>query len=302
MAVPLPRLGVVVLNWNGRDLLDDCIASVLASDHPDFVLVVVDNASTDGSVEHLRDRWPQVDLVCNDTNLRFAEGNNRGCERLLELGADVVVLLNNDATVSADALRHLAKALDDAPRLGIAGPRICFERPANVIWYGGGIFHRWWGVVRHRAIRRPADDRHDPAGATDWVTGCCLAVRSTVWKSLRGLDPSFYIYSEDVDFCLRAHAAGWGARYVPAARVDHAVSSTVGGAWAPFKTYHQSRARRQLLLRHAKPWHWPTLVVGLVGQELATLGWLVARGHGGAARALIHSWLDSLTGSNRYLV
>lgn len=290
------RWGVVVLNWNGREHLGPCLRSLRAQDHEDMVVVVVDNGSEDGSVDLLRRDHADVDLVALDENRRFAGGNNVGVRRAVELGAEMVLVLNNDTEVAPDLVSALDGAFDD-PAVGIAGPRVVHADEPARIWYGGGIFHPGLGFARHRALRQPVDAGGDPEGPTDWVTGCALAVRATLWESLGGLDEAFYIYAEDVDFCLRARAAGAQIRYRPQAVVRHAVSASTGGRWSPFKAYHRTRARRQLVRRHGRgPWVGP---VGFV-HDLALAAFLLLRGGPAAARAVLEAAFEPASAPVRH--
>ena len=285
MNAATPRIGVVVLNWNGRAHLGPCLRSLRAQDHPEFVVVVVDNGSVDGSADYVANEFPFVELVALDENRRFAAGNNAGVAHALRRGVDVVLVLNNDTVAPPDFLSSLVRAFDD-PGVGIAGPRVVYADRPGTIWYGGGYFRRFLGFAHHRALRRPVDAGKDPAGPTDWVTGCALAVRAGVWESLGGLDEAFYIYSEDVDFCLRARAAGWRVVYEPRARLEHAVSASVGGRMSTFKAYHRTRARRQLARRHGRG-----PLVGLVGtlHDVALAGFLLVKGAPDAARAVLEA-------------
>ncbi len=290
------RFGVVVLNWNGRDFLDDCLSSVLASDHPDFFVLLVDNASTDGSVEWVQGAFEGVEVLALPRNLRFAGGNNAGIERALQRGADAIVLLNNDTRVDPGWLRALAEVLAAEEGVGVVGPRICYFDEPELIWYGGGRFIRPLGWVFHRALRRRVDERADPAGPTDWVSGCALAARAEVWRRLGGLDESYYIYAEDVDFCLRARRMGVEIRYQPAALVLHKVSASVGGAVSAFKAYHKSRAGLHLLRRHLRVWELPGALAGRAVHDGAVALRLLAGGHGGAAAAVLRAWVDAARG------
>ena len=128
------RVGVVVLNWNGREYLGPCLDSLLLSDHPDFVVVVVDNGSEDGSVDELRAR-ADVEVVALGENRRFAGGNNAGAIRAIELGAEVILILNNDTTIEPDALGVLARAVD-AGRTGCAADRLRRRAGQDLVWGG----------------------------------------------------------------------------------------------------------------------------------------------------------------------
>lgn len=287
MARSLPRLGVVVLNWNGREHLAHCLDSLAASDHPDFFVVVADNGSTDGSAAVVEGR-AGVEWLPLGENLRFAGGNNAGAARAIQRGAECLLVLNNDTRVAPDALRQLGACMQEQG-VDLAAPRIVFATRPGRIWYGGGRFSARTGHVAHRALRRGVDAGADPAGPTDWATGCALAIRADLWQRLGGLDTAFYIYSEDVDLCLRARDAGARIGYCPRSRVEHAVSATVGGTGSVFKAYHRTRARWQLLRRHGRGPLWP---LGLVAQDLAWAFLKLLRGEFAAARAVLDAMCE----------
>jgi GT2 family glycosyltransferase len=293
----LPRVGVVVLNWNGCHHLKTLLPTLRASDHPDFFVIVVDNGSHDGSQAWLSEQ-PE-ELLALEQNLRFAGGNNVGARRALQLGADVVLLLNNDTAIQPDTIRALSRPFASNARLGIVGPRIVHLGDPGRIWYGGGIFAPRWGLVHHRALRRRIGEGKDPPGPTDWVSGCALAIRAELWEALGGLDESFYIYAEDVDLCLRARRAGWSVEYVPDAQLGHAVSASVGGHRSAFKSYHRTRSRLQLLHRHGRGPFW---LASLFAQDVALALWLAFRAGIGVARAVGEAWLDRDGQRNRYPV
>ena len=138
MASNPPRIGVVVLNWNGLDHLRELLPSLYASQYPDFFVVVVDNGSRDASVEWMRREYPDTELLALGENRRFSGGNNAGAARALELGAEVLLLLNNDTTVAPDFLQWLGRSFQEDAELGVAGSRICYYDRLERIWYGGG--------------------------------------------------------------------------------------------------------------------------------------------------------------------
>ena len=296
MAVP-PRLGVVVLNWNGRRPLAACLDSLAGIDGRECFVVVVDNGSGDGSAEFVRERG-DVTLVALPENRRFAAGNNAGAEEAIRRGAEILLILNNDTVVEPGALPQLVTAMEERS-LDLAGPRIVFAAERNRIWYGGGHFSARTGWVGHRALRRPVGSGADPAGPTDWVTGCALAIRADLWQRLGGLDAGYYIYAEDVDLCLRARAAGATIGYCPEATIAHEVSSTVGGPTSPFKAYHRTRARRQLLRRYGQGPFWRA---GVLAQDLAWAAALGAKGHGASARAVLAAVFEAPDAEPRFPV
>jgi GT2 family glycosyltransferase len=240
---------VIILNWNGREVLGPCLDSLMRVEDPALDVIVVDNGSTDSSHEIVRERYPGVTLIENGRNLLFAAGNNVGIEAALEKGAEYILLLNNDTEVDPCFVREMLGVFDD-PSAGIAGPKIYYYDDPGRIWYGGGGFNRLTGVPYHRGLRSGDGFDGDVPGATGWVTGCALLARAEVFRGLGGLDPSYRIYCEDVDFCLRASRAGWSSQYVPDAKVWHKVSSSSGGGMTPFKLENRLASTWKLLERH----------------------------------------------------
>jgi GT2 family glycosyltransferase len=289
----LPRTAIVILNWNGKELLDGCLSSVMAQARDGVEVIVADNGSSDGSVAWLRERWGEVLVVEIGENLRFAAGNNAGARRALEGGAELLFFLNNDAELTPGALSALREAFAADEGMGIAAPRIDYADRPGRLWYGGGIARPGWAWFAHRAIRRQAGQGHDAAGPTDWATGCALAIRAKLWQRLGGLDDRFYIYAEDVDLSLRARAEGARVVYLPQARVLHHVSATVGGGRSAFKVYHQRRSRWQLLRRHLRPWQWPTALLGLFAYDLVLVVFLLLRLKMHALGALLLAIMDA---------
>jgi len=286
------RLHVIILNWNGREVLGQCLDSLMHVTDPPLDMIVVDNGSTDSSLEIVRQGFPGVELIENGENLLFAAGNNAGIEIALERGAEFILLLNNDTEVDPRFAAEMLRAFDD-PAVGVAGPKIYYHDDPERIWYGGGGFNRLTGVPFHHGLRRMEGSFEDAPCETGWVTGCALMARRKVFEQIGALDASYTIYCEDVDFCLRAAGAGWSLRYVPAAKVWHKVSSSSGGGMTPFKLENRIASTWKLFARHRPLW-WRTLlfpvhVAGFLGLSIGLLltgRWkLLSAAFRGAARA-----------------
>lgn len=261
---------VIVLNWNGAQVIGACLDSLLRVEGASLDVIVVDNGSTDGSAALVRERYPGIELIENGRNLLFAGGNNVGLRRAMRKGARLLLLLNNDTEVDPLFAAELARAFDD-PRTGIAGPKIYYHDDPRRIWYGGGGFHPVTGVPRHLDIRRLDGPGAAAAGETGWVTGCALMVRREVLEQIGLLDPDYRIYCEDVDLCLRASRAGWRLRYQPAARVWHKVSAASGGGMTPLKIENRI-AGTGLLFRRFRPLWWRLALLPLHALMLLGLG------------------------------
>jgi GT2 family glycosyltransferase len=255
-----PSIAVIVLTWNGRDLTLDCLRSLASITTPGVRTLVVDNASTDGTVEAIFARHgDRVTILRNAANLGFAAGNNAGIHRALEDGAAYILLLNNDTLVAPDFLAELLRPMQGDPTVGITAPKIFYAEPRNQIWFAGGEISLWRGTARHIGIRETDRGQHDRPREIDYATGCALFARREVFERVGDLDPAYRAYFEDADFCLRARAAGFRIRYVPTAKVWHRISASTGGQLSRRKITRKLASARRFFARHARPYHWATI-------------------------------------------
>jgi len=221
-------LSIIIVNWNVRDLLRDCLRSIDAG-RGDLTLevIVVDSASSDGSVGMVAAEFPWVRLIARDDNVGFPKGNNLG---LAASNGRVVLLLNPDTVVSAGALPLMVTYLETHPDIGALGPMVL--NPDGSIQssrrrfptMATAFFESAWSdglapglLRRYYALDLPDDEAAD----VDWVIGACIMVPRTVYESVGGLDEAYYMYSEELDWCRRIKAAGWRVVYYPEARITH---------------------------------------------------------------------------------
>lgn len=257
---PAPSVAIIVLTWNGRDLTLDCLRSLEAVHTPGAYGVVVDNASSDGTVAAIRERYgDRIAVIENDSNLGFAAGNNVGIRRALADGANFVLLLNNDTMVAPDFVDELLRAMTAAPDTGITAPKIFYAEPPNQIWFAGGEISLWRGTARHTGIREIDRGQYDRERDIDYATGCAMLVRREVFEKAGYLDPAYQAYFEDADFCVRAREAGFRIRYAPAAKVWHRISASTGGQLSRRKATRKLASSRRFFAAHARPWHWATI-------------------------------------------
>lgn len=242
---PARRVTVVIVNWNGREYLGECLRAVLAQQFAGVAEpLVVDNGSTDGSLEFLAAEFPAVPVVRAAAN-NYTAANNLGVARA---AGDHALLLNTDATLQPGCLAALTAALDAEPRAAAAAPKILY--PDGRICTTG-ILQRddlYW-VDRDQGA---SDDGH--AGAPQpvfGVSGCCALFRVAAWRAVGGQDESFHMYYEDVDLALALQAAGWHALYVPAARCVHVGHGSIRKA-ATGKDELGERNRLRVLARWYK--------------------------------------------------
>lgn len=245
------RVAVVVLNWNGwRDTVA-CVESLRAQTLKPEWIVVVDNASTDDSVQALRAACSDVTLLESGGNFGFAGGNNVGVRWALAQGAEAVWLLNNDAFAEPDALAQLVQTDLARPDAGLIGTRIYeVSRPGVLQCWGGGWINLWAG--RAREFDHPV-----PESAIDYVSGCSLYMTKRGLERSGLLDEGFFMYFEDAELSLRYRADGWALAVADGARVSHR-----GGA-SSRPGRKQSEWRTQSLLRVLKL-HAPSYRASLV--------------------------------------
>ncbi len=256
----LPAIAVIVLNWNGRAMTLDCLESLDQVRTARVLRIVVDNASTDGSVEEIRSRYGnRVSVLVNEENLGFSRGNNIGIRYALERGAQFVLLLNNDTVVAPDFLDHLVAPMAAEATVGITGPKIYYYTPRDRIWFAGGEIFLARGTARHIGIRERDHGQFDRRREVDYVTGCALMARREVFDTIGALDASYRAYFEDADFCMRARRAGFRVEYVPEAKVWHRISASTGGQIGRRKMQMKCLSSFRFFGRYAKPWHWLTI-------------------------------------------
>ena len=266
--MPRSLVYIIVLNWNRKKDTIACLESLLKTEYSNYTIVLVDNASSDGTVAEVREKFPSVNVIANAENLRFAGGNNVGIEHALLNGADYVVLLNNDTIVDPAFLAELVQAAENDASIGIAGPKIYYYDQPKMIWYAGGKVEYWKGWISHVGIREQDNGQYNVARDVDYVTGCCMLVKREVIERIGKLDESFFIYGEDADWSLRAARAGFRLRYVPSSMIWHKVSASSGGNLSWFKNWNKLKGQLRLMARYAKWYNWLTIPFGVFSNIL----------------------------------
>lgn len=226
------ELSLVTVSWNVRDLLAACLESTLASLQGcgfEYELLVVDNASTDGSAELVRQRFPQVRLLANADNKGFAAGNNQALGQAV---GRYVVLLNPDTLVQDDALSTMLRFLQEHPQVGMVGPRLVYAdgRFQHAAFRFPSLPQTFLDFfpLHYRLLESALNGRYPRASyeagqpfAVDHVLGACMMVRREVLEQVGVLDEGFFMYCEEIDWAMRMQRAGWQVYCVPAASVVH---------------------------------------------------------------------------------
>lgn len=294
--MPSPQsIAVVVLNWNGRALLEEFAPHWLVHTPEYAELVIVDNGSTDDSVAYLRAHYPQVRLITFDTNYGFAEGYNRA---IAMLDHPIVVLLNSDAAPTAGWLEEPLALLELHPEVAAVQPKIRSYREPHLFEYagaaGGYVDALGYPYCRGRILDTIEVDRGQYDSSVDvmWATGACLIIRRAVYLEAGGLDARFFAHQEEIDLCWRVRELGWRIITASTAVVYHLGGGSLD-ALNPRKTYLNFRNNLLMLYKHLPRTRliW-TLALRLGLDLLAALSF-VAQGRWAAARAVVRAWYDA---------
>ena len=218
----LPLVYALVLNHNGSRWLPRCLQSLQSTSYPKLRVVLLDNASTDDSLEVARQAAPELEIFALPANLGFSEANNAGIRLGLEGGASYIALINNDTYVEPDWLTRLVEVAEANPRVGILGP-------AQLV-YDGDAFNTWMTTaLPAQTLAGLRDGAARPAFlAVEWVEGSALVARRSVFERVGLLDPLLFAYFEECDLCRRARVAGFEVALVPSSRIHH----YRGGSWS----------------------------------------------------------------------
>jgi N-acetylglucosaminyl-diphospho-decaprenol L-rhamnosyltransferase len=245
------RVRAIVLCWNNREVLPRTLEHLLATDHPAGALdvLVVDNGSTDGSVDDLAARFPAVRLVQTGHNLGFADGVNAGLTDLDDV--DAVALVNSDAFVEPGWLAPLVKALEADPGLGAASPKILFSdvEPPTINNVGNEVGPTW--EPRDRGYGEPDRGQYDAEEDIWGWCGAAVLLRRAYLDQVGHFDARLFMYAEDVDLSWRGAKAGWRYRYVPSSVVRHQHRASSGGRRTPLLDHLNRRNRLVVVSRHA---------------------------------------------------
>ncbi len=248
-------LSIIIVNWNVCELLRRCLASIEANRGAlSLEIIVVDNASVDGSVRMVESEFPQVHLIASRENLGYTGGNNLGVK---EAGGRYLLILNPDTEIVGDALEQMVAYLDKHPEVGAVGPQLVypdgsvqssrrrFPGVATVFFQGTPLSWRWFrDDNRFARMHCMADRPDDEIQSVDWLVGAALVIRRETWQEVGPFDDQFFMYSDEVDWCHRCRDLGWQIHYFPKAQIIHyeGRSSTQIAVMSRAR-FHRSRIR-----------------------------------------------------------
>jgi hypothetical protein len=254
-----PPVVALVLNWNRAEETCLCLADLAACGYPELRVIAIDNGSRDGSAERIRNEHPDVELMALPANLGYCAAMNRGIARARELGADLVLFLNNDTRLPAGFLTPLVEALEADPGAAGAGPKM--KLPDGRIWCAGAMVRFGPNVsVLRGHLRKDAGQFEYPV-PVDYMPGACCLYRLADLAAAGDLREEYFMYMEDVDLGLRLARAGRRILYVPWSTIVHAASASTGGGISPRRKYMTAVNTVRFLREHGTVSSWAAFVV-----------------------------------------
>ena len=289
------KIAVVILNWNGRKMLERYLSNVLTYSQEDATVVVADNASTDDSVEWLRQHHPDVPLIVLEKNWGFADGYNQA---LAHIEAEYYVLLNSDVEVTHHWLTPLVEFMDSHADVAACQPKLLAVHDHDSFEYAGacgGFIDRYgYPFCRGRIFDTVEQDngQYDTAAEVLWATGACLMVRSNDYWEVGGLDGRFFAHNEEIDLCWRLRQRGRKVYCLPDSQVYHVGGGTLPKS-NPHKTYLNFRNNLTMLYKNLPDNEWHKVIrMRLVLDYVAALKMLLLEHNVGEFKAVLRARRD----------
>jgi GT2 family glycosyltransferase len=289
----LPSVAILTVNYNSRPYIESFVASLREVAYLNYRLVVVDNASDDGSPEGISRLFPQAVLMRNGENLGVTGGHNVGIRYCLREGFDYVLFLNNDTVVSPDFLDRLVEAADERT---MVAPKTYLYGRSGLLDDTVGDFDWWRGVWRGWLYGKPEPPGFKRLRDVSMASLCCLLVPAAVFGDIGLMDERFFMYYDDFDFVARARAVGYRLRLNPAAVIHHRKAASSGGVESPFKLYYASRNRLYLMRKHSSGLRFGLFLAYFLATRLRYFASYLARGQGRQFRAMLMGIADFFRG------
>lgn len=251
----IETIGIVTVTYNSREVICPFLTSILSQSYSHFRLYIIDNLSVDNTLQCIADfRDPRIRVISNQQNLGFAEGSNQGITAALAEGCDVVLLINNDTEFGPSLLATLVEGLC-THACDMTAPKIVYYDNPEQIWSAGGGFHSLKGYAAfHYGLNERDRGQFDRPRAVKHSPACCLLIRKEVFAAIGLMDPRYFVYLDDTDFCFRATQAGLTIFYLPSAIVFHKASSLTGGVDSDFSVRYRTRNQIYFMLKNLGVW------------------------------------------------
>lgn len=273
------KVAVVILNWNGEKFLESFLPSVVACNTFYSRIILADNASTDNSVNFVRNNFPNVEIIQNTSNGGFAKGYN---DALKQVSEEYYILLNSDVEVTPGWIDGIIQMMNDDPSIAACQPKIKAYHDKKMFEYagaaGGFIDKYGYPFCRGRILEKtePDEGQYNDVREIFWATGACLFIRSKCYHEVHGFDEDFFAHMEEIDLCWRLKNLGYKIMYCPTSTVYHVGGGTLNKASSK-KTYLNFRNNLILLCKnHPSQYLFSKLCLRMILDGLAGLKFLLA--------------------------
>jgi GT2 family glycosyltransferase len=241
MNVAEPKVTVIIPNWNGVDRILKCLDSLLNVDYSNFDVLVVDNDSKDGSPDVIAESFPNVHIMRNLENLGFAEGCNVGIRQAMKDGSAYVWLLNNDMLVDSQSLRSLVRAAERDDSIGMTGSKIYNHDDPDIVCCAGMTIDWFRGETYPIGWNQRDEGQFDSCYDVEGLEGCSLLIKRRVCEEVGLMDKDYFLYAEEIDWCVRTRRKGFRCTFVPDSIVFHKGGASSGEEFRPIFSYYCTR-------------------------------------------------------------
>jgi len=238
-------VSIVVLNFNGKKYLPNCLSSISRLSYKNLEVIFVDNGSTDGSVEYVSKNFPRVRIIRNERNLGFAEGNNVGIKNS---SGEIIALISNDVYVDPNWLNEHLKILNSSEKIGVTASKMLMHRSPKMINSAGGMMDIY-GFGRDRGFGEMDQGQFEKIEETFYSCGGAMVIKAKILKEMGYFDPVYFIFHEDTDLCWRARLMGYKVIYIPSAIVYHEFGGTIRRL-SPLRVFLTERNRLVTLIKN----------------------------------------------------
>lgn len=239
-------ISIIILNWNGKKMTEKCLNSLIPQINKNFEIIIVDNASADGSPKYLRKKFPKIKLVQSKKNLGYAGGNNLGVKNAK---GDYYLILNNDLIVDKNFLKEISKNKDNADILGVKN---YYYNKKDILWSVGSKINKFTMKAHLIGNKEKDSGQYDKNFIPPQVTGSAMLINKKVIDKIGFLDESYFAYYEETEWQTRAKRSGFSINWIPTAKLWHKVGFSTGGGRTPLSAYYLIRNRGFFIQKWAK--------------------------------------------------
>jgi GT2 family glycosyltransferase len=247
-----PKVFVLILSYNGKKWLEECLPSVLAMDYPNYEVVVIDNGSSDGTAEYLESEFPEIQTVAINPNVGYARGFNAGIEYAATHGAEYFLIMNNDTVIDPNAVTELVRTAGKSKDVGFVSGKVYYHKDPLRLQTAGRLNDKLTLVGKHVGFGEYDVGQYDEEREYDFVDDVFLLVKKEVYERIGGYDENFFLHWEETDWCVRARRAGFRILYTPHAKIWHKGMLTTVDGITPLAFFYLTRNQIPFMWRNAK--------------------------------------------------